>query len=186
MAMVNNQMVSLYGISSMVFDDFRWFLMICVSLFYEGLCFEVGQHQQGSSDLGPRSWQSHGPLSWCGQGTGECLWMPTTSYIYIYIYTYSYLLYSFIYLFIYLCWSVSFLLSWLLMSTNPTFWSQMAYTIYNTDFFLHNPRVSWDCLFFTVCERDIDLEIPHVWMISGIIELYDHCIIGFLCLHHRL
>ena len=81
-----------YGISSMVFDDFRCFLMICVSLVYEGLCFEVGQHQQGtcSSDLGPRSWQSHGPLSWCGQGPGECLWMPTTSYTVLYIHLYTY------------------------------------------------------------------------------------------------
>jgi len=168
----------------MILDDFWWFVYHFSMKVY---VLRWDSTSRVAAILDQEACKVMGPCLGVGKEQAsvfECRQLVISTYVYIY--TYSYLLYSFIYLFIYLCWSVSFLLSWLLMSTNPTFWSQMAYTIYNTDFFLHNPRVSWDCLFFTLCERDIDLEIPHVWMISGIIELYDHCIIGFLCLHHRL
>ena len=113
MAMLNNQMVSLYGISSMVVDDFRWFLMICVSLFYEGLCFEVGQHQQGSSDLGPRSWQSHGPLSCVGKEQAsvfECRQLVISTYRYIFT--------LFIYLFVYLFMLIGFVFAVLVVDVN--------------------------------------------------------------------
>ena len=111
------------------------------------------------------------------------------AYIYIYIHIF---MCTCIYLLIYddSCWLISFLLFWLLISIGPTFWSQMVCTIHWC-----LPSQSWRfdafwvCLFIPLCERDTGLEIPRVYMISGIIELCHHCVVGFLflCLcYHRV